>query len=225
MGYFGKLEEKEIAKSLRKKGYSYRHIQKITKLSKDTISRCCRDIVLTDLQIMRLDLNCRQGQTLASLRGSKSNQLKRQNSEQALLEEGIKQVGSISPRDRFIFGISLYLGEGSKTNNAVEFTNSDPATILFMVKWFEEFCGIKRENLHASLWLHNNLNENTAKKYWTKLLKIKNLQFNKTYFAVNKVNSPKIRKNIHQYGIIKIRYYDAYKLRLILGWIKGVLTS
>ena len=47
MGYFGKLEEKEKAKRLRKKGYSYNQIKTETRLSKDTICKCCRDIELT----------------------------------------------------------------------------------------------------------------------------------------------------------------------------------
>lgn len=225
MGYYGKLEEKELAKSLRRKGFSYRKIQLITGLSKDTISKCCRDISLSDSQIKKLDLNQRKGQTKASLKGAKVNQQKRIYSEKYLLEEGIKQVGEISSRDRFIFGISMYQAEGSKTNNAVEFTNSDPETIKFMLDWFEEFCDINRSDVKCSLWLHDNLSEAVALDYWSRYLKINKSQFGKTYFAKNKINSQKIRKNIHRYGIIKIRCYDAFKLRLILGWIKGVLTT
>ena len=225
MGYFGKLEEKEVAKSLRKKGYSYNRIKLATGLSKDTISRCCRDIVLTSAQIKQLDLNRKKGQTLASLKGAKSNQFKRIQTEKALLDEGIKQVGELTDRDKFIAGITFYQGEGSKTNHAVEFTNSDPETIKFMVNWFEKYCDIKKVDLKCSLWLHDNLDESEAKKYWSKYLNISNQQFGQTYFSKNKPNSPKIRKNIHQFGIIKLRYYDSTKLRLILGWIKGVLTG
>jgi hypothetical protein len=93
-----------------------------------------------------------------------------------------------------------------------------------MVGWFENFCNINRKDLKCSLWLHDNLDESVAKRYWINLLKVSESQFDKTYFAKNKINSPKIRKNIHPYGIIKIRYYDSSKLRLILGWIRGVLT-
>ncbi len=225
MGYAGKLEEKEVAKSLRKKGYSYNQIKIATGLSKDTISRCCRDIILTVDQIKQLDLNRQKGQTLGSLKGAKSNQYKRIQSENILLKEGINQVGDLTKRDRFIAGITFYQGEGSKTNHAVEFTNSDPETIKFMVNWFEVFCGINKEDLKFSLWLHDDLSEINAKKYWEKYLGISELQFGQTYFAKNKPNSPKVRKNIHKFGIIKVRYYDSAKLRLILGWIKGVLTN
>lgn len=225
MGYYGKLAEKEKAKVLRKKGYSYGAISKIVGLSKDTISRCCRDILLTDIQINKLDENRRNGQILASIKGAKTNQLKRINSEEELLKMGVVQIGKVSQRDKFIFGISMYQAEGSKTNNAVEFTNSDPATIKFMVEWMERFCKINKNDMKFSLWLHDNLDEGKAIDYWSKYLGILGNQFNKTYFAKNKIDSKKIRKNIHQYGIIKIRFYDAYKLRLILGWVSGVLNS
>ena len=131
----------------------------------------------------------------------------------------------MSQRDRFVAGIALYQGEGSKTNNSVEFTNSSPETIKFMTNWLCDFCQINLKDLKFSLWLHNNLDESEAISFWCNLLEIKSSQFGKTYFAKNKIDSPKIRKNIHQFGIIKIRFYNSAKLRLILGWIKGVLSS
>ena len=225
MGYYGKLEEKEKAKLLRKKGYSYRKISQIVGLSKDTVSRCCRDIILTDSQINKLDVNRRKGQTLASIKGAKTNQFKRINSEERLMQKGMVEIGKMSDRDKFIAGVMLYQAEGSKTNSSVEFTNSDPQTVKFMVGWLEQFCQIARNKLKCSLWLHDNLDEMLAIDYWVKYLHVSKSQFYKTYFAKNKINSLKIRKNIHQYGIIKIRFYNAYKLRLILGWINGVLNS
>lgn len=225
MGYYGKLEEKQTAQDLRRQGYSYNQIKEVTHLSKDTISRCCRDIVLSVDQINNLQNNQKIGQLKASIKGAKANKLKRIKRENDLIIEGVNQVGALSKRDRFIAGITFYQGEGSKTNHAVEFTNSDSETVRFMVRWFEDFCGIKPKSLKCSLWLHDNLDESTAKKYWSKLLRISLSQFGQTYFAKNKTDSHKIRKNIHNYGIIKIRYYDSAKLRLILGWIKGVLTN
>jgi len=124
-----------------------------------------------------------------------------------------------------MYGVALYLGEGSKTGDAVEFTNADPETIRFMFNWYIKFCGIPQEKIKASLWIHDNLDEPNAKKYWSNLLGINMSQFGKSYISKNKTNSQKIRKNIHKHGIIKIRYYSVAKLRLILGWIKGVLSG
>jgi hypothetical protein len=225
MGYYGNLEKKNLIQKLRKSGHSYRDIEKITQTSKSTIGNYCQNIQLTKKQTEKLIKNKSNGLIKASLLGAKSNKDKRILQEEQLLKEGIKQVGKLSKRDKFIAGITLYQGEGSKTNNSVEFTNSHPETIKFMVKWLCEFCQIKSDQLKFSLWLHDNLNESKAIEFWCDFLKIKPSQFGKTYFAKNKINSPKIRKNIHEFGIIKIRFYNSIKLRLILGWIKGVLSQ
>lgn len=224
MGYSGNLEKKNLIQKLRREGHSYREIEKLTQTSKSTIGNYCQNIKLSENQIQKLLNNKNNGLIKATLLGSESNRNKRIFQEFQLLKEGVKQIGKMTQRDKFIAGIALYQGEGSKTNNAVEFTNSNPETIKFMVNWICEFCSIDKSNLKFSLWLHDNLCESKAINFWCKLLKIESLQFGKTYFAKNKINSPKIRKNIHQFGIIKIRLYNSAKLRLILGWIKGVLS-
>ena len=225
MGYTGNLEKKKIIQKLRQEGHSYREIEKMTQTSKSTIGNYCQNIKLSENQIQKLLENKENGLTKATLLGSEANRKKRIIQETKLLKKGIKQIGKMSHRDRFIAGIALYQGEGSKTNNAVEFTNSNPETIKFMVNWLHVFCQIELVKLKFSLWLHDNLDESEAIFFWCKFLGIKSSQFGKTYFAKNKIDSPKIRKNIHQFGIIKIRFYSSAKLRLILGWIKGVLSG
>lgn len=225
MGYTGNLEKKNLIQKLRFDGHSYREIEKLTLASKSTIGNYCRNIKLSKKQIQKLLDNKKSGLIKASILGSQSNKNKRIYQENQLLKKGIEQIGKMSNRDKFIAGIALYQGEGSKTNNAVEFTNSNPETIKFMINWLIDFCMIDKSELKFSLWLHDNLNESTAIKFWCQFLEIKTSQFGKTYFAKNKVNSRKIRKNIHENGIIKIRFYNSAKLRLILGWIKGVLSG
>ncbi len=225
MGYYGNLENKQKIQKLRQQGLSYREIEKATKTSKSTISKYCKNIELTKTQINHLLKNKINGLTKASILGAKSNKNKRKKQEKDLLNQGIAQVGKLSQRDKFIAGISLYQGEGSKTGNAVELTNADPITIKFMVSWICEFCRIDKNQLKFNLWLHDNLNESKAVEFWVNLLQINASQFGRTYFAKNKPNSHKIRKNIHQFGIIKIRFYNTAKLRLILGWIKGILSQ
>ena len=225
MGYYGNLENKQKIQKLRQQGFSYREIERVTKISKSTISKYCRNIELTKTQINHLLQNQSTGLIKASILGAKANNTKRKNQEKELLIRGISEVGNLSHRDKFIAGISLYQGEGSKTGNAVEFTNSDPLTVKFMTNWICNFCDVGKNKLKFNLWLHDNLDESKAINFWVNLLQINVSQFGKTYLAKNKTDSPKIRKNIHQFGIVKIRLYNSAKLRLILGWIKGVLSG
>jgi len=66
MGYFGKLEDKLKAQHLRRQGLSYREILLQINVSKDTISRWCRDIVLSKAQKNRLLGNKIYGQRKGS---------------------------------------------------------------------------------------------------------------------------------------------------------------
>ena len=194
MGYTGNLEKKNLIQKLRQEGHSYRDIEKLTHTSKSTIGNYCKNIKLSENQIQKLLNNKNNGLIKATLLGSEANREKRIIQETLLLKKGIKQIGKMSQRDKFIAGVALYQGEGSKTNNAVEFTNSNPETIKFMVNWFSEFCHIKRSKLKLSLWLHDDLSELNAINFWCQFLEVKPTQFGKTYFAKNKINSQKIRK-------------------------------
>lgn len=225
MGYYGNLENKQKIQKLRKQGLSYREIEKITKTSKSTISKYCKNVKLTKSQTEHLIKNKTNSLSKARILGAKANKTKRQTQEKKMLKKGITQIGNLSNRDEFIAGIALYQGEGSKTGNAVEFTNADPLTIRFMVNWICKFCQINKNQLRFNLWLHDNLDESKAINFWCDLLKISQSQFGKTYLAKNKLDSHKIRKNIHQSGILKIRLYNSSKLRLLLGWIKGILSQ
>lgn len=225
MGYAGKLKEKKIALKLRKQGLSYSQIRKKVNVSKDTLSRWCRDVVLSSRQMENLAKRKLSGSEKGRIKGAKTNQRKRIKQEQELLKKGLSEVGTMSKRDRFVAGIGLYMADGSKAGSAVEFTNSNPQMIQFMTKWFQEFCHADIVRLRGSLWIHDNLDVDKAKTFWSRLTGISQDHFHKTYVAKNKIDSKKIRKIRHKYGIFKIRFFSVEKLRLVKGWISGVLKK
>lgn len=222
MGHYGKLQEKTIALKLRYKGYSYSEILKKIKVSKDTLSRWCRDIVLTDYQKQRLINNKIFGQKKGSLIAAENKKRLRIMETQTIYKESAKQIGSINLREKFIAGISLYAGEGDKTDSQVGFSNSNPDLIKFMMWWFRKFCKISEDKYRGSLWLHQGLDEKKAKIFWANIIGIPLSQFNKTYIAKNKPYSKKIRKNIHKYGVFAIRFSNAIIHRRIMGWISAL---
>ena len=157
--------------------------------------------------------------------GARRQQAKRLKQVQELLEEGRKEVGNLSTRDRFIAGICLYVAEGTKTDKACNFSNSDVRLIKFMAQWFREFCRVSELKLRGSIWIHEGLDVSKAIDFWSKIVKIPRTQFYKTYVAKNKIDSNKIRKNIHEYGVFSIRFSDAMVHRRMMGWIAGVFGS
>jgi len=135
-----------------------------------------------------------------------------------LLNKGMKRIGFLSKRDFFIAGAALYLGDGSKGDSEVGFSNANPEIIRFMMSW--------QTRIRGQIWIHDNLDESKAKKFWSKVTGIPQSQFRKSYIAKNIEKSKKIRKNIHSYGVFSIRISSSStQQREIKGLMKGILKS
>jgi hypothetical protein len=221
MGYAGYLELKQKARELRKKGISVREIHNRLNVSKSSASIWTRDIKLTKKQLLKLYKNRINGRIKGSYINAKKQQAERIRKTSELHRIGMQEVGKLSKRDKFIIGIALYSGEGTKGDRNCGFANSDPELIKFMAYWFREFCKVQESKLRGSLWIHENLDIKKAEKFWSKLTNISLNQFQKTYVVQNKTK--KIRKNIHEYGVFAIKFTDSSTHRKLMGWIKGIL--
>ena len=225
MGYQGKYTEKLKAQELRHQGFSYNEILLQVSISKDTLSRWCRDISLTREQQERLLSNKSLGQRKGSLVAAENKRLARISRTESIYKAAKVEVGDLSKRERFVIGIALYAGEGDKTDGRGGLANSDPRIIKFMMNWFQEFCRIPLPKFRGALWLHEGLDEDKAKEFWSNLTNIPLDKFHKTYIAKNKPDSKKVRKNIHQFGVFSIRFSDSDKQRKIMGWISALLDG
>ncbi len=225
MGYAGKLEEKELAFKLRRQGFSYSEIQKKVPVSKDTLSRWCRDVILTSSQLGRLRKRRLIGAEKGRIIGAKKQQCDRVKRTKKLLEKGKREIGLLSKRDRFIAGVALYLGDGLKGDKSIGFSNSNAKAISFMMGWFRDFCKIPEKKFRGQIWIHEELNELAARKYWSEVAGIPISQFQKSYIAKNKIKSKKIRKKLHEHGVFAIRVSSAEIQRKILGWMSGILGA
>lgn len=218
VGYVGKIELKEQAQNLRKQGYSYNQILKSVPVSKDTLSRWCRDIELTLEQREALLSNKLFGQRKGSQIAAENKKKLRINRTNDIYDSAKKELGTLNTRDNFVFGLALYSGEGGKTDGKGAFTNSDPQLIDFMCRWFTKYCNLSPKSLKAAIWIHEGNNEPVAKIYWSELTGIPLANFHKSYIVKRK-KKPAYRKNIHEYGVISIRFYNSDLQRKILGWI------
>ena len=220
MSYIGKLELKLKARELRKKGLSIKEIQRKLKVSLSSVSLWVRNVKLTKKQIEKLYLNKRTGNLKGSIVAAMNKIEKRKKTTQRLMREGMDEVGRLSKRDKFISGIAMYFAEGSKTDGSINFSNSDPRAIKFMVDWLTEACDVPKEKFRCSLYIHDNLDEKKARRYWSKLTNIPLSQFRKSYIVKN--NPYRLRKVKHVYGILRITTSDINLHRKIMGWINGI---
>ena len=221
MGYAGKLDLKLKAQFLRKKGLSVKEIQKKLRVSRSSVSLWVRDIQLNKKQLERLYLNKKTGALRGSIIGAKKKQREREDLTRRLIIEGRKEVGNISSRDRFIAGIVMYFAEGDKKDGHVSFCNTDPNAVRFMVNWIKEFCNPPEEKLRGALYIHDDLSEKKARKYWSKLTGIPLTQFTKSYIAKN--NPSRLRKKKHIYGVFRVSTSSVVLHRKLMGWINRTL--
>ena len=223
MSYGGKLELKSHARVLRNAGLSIKDIQKRLNVSRSSVSLWVRDVRLSDKQLKKLYLNKKTGALKGSIVAAMNKIKAREALTKELMTTGEREVGNLSKRDKFIAGTAMYFAEGSKGDKSVSFSNSDPMAIRFMMDWFIEECGVPGNKFRANLYLHDNLSEVRAKKFWSKLTTIPLSQFGKSYIVKNNPN--RLRKIKHIYGVFRITISNVNLHRKIMGWISGVFKS
>jgi hypothetical protein len=135
---------------------------------------------------------------------------------------GREQVGQLSDEALFIAGIALYAAEGSKTDGAVSFPNSDPRMIAFFLHWLRRFFEIDESRLRVRLYLHEGLDLDAAHDYWSDLTGIPLTQFTKPYRAVP---DPSIRTAKHPMGCPSVVYSCTTTHRKVMGLVRALLTS
>lgn len=220
MGYFGKIDLQTKAIELRKKGFSIRNIEKILEVSRASASSWVKDVKLTQPQIDALYKSKKDGGLKGSYKASQNKIQKRLIHTKNIEASARRDIAVLSKRDRFMLGIALYFGEGSKTSHNVSFTNSVAQVMRFMKDWLIEFCKIEANSIRCNVFIHDNLNEKSAKRYWKEMLDLEETQFKKSYIVKNNPN--RFRKTKHTYGICRITVSRIDTLRQILGWIKAV---
>src|SRR6185312_9571092 len=88
----------------------------------------------------------------ARARASESKAKYKQDSIRTIREEAKARIGDLTERDLLIFGLGLYLGEGSKTHDIVRISNSNPNVIKAVIEWFK-MLEVRNEQFAARIHL------------------------------------------------------------------------
>lgn len=212
------------ARELRRNGWGIKTIANKLEVSSSTASLWCRDIELTAEQLKSLQVNAhnpyfgKRGEYIRKQMLTKENKVKK------LLQAGLRNIGKLTPRELFIAGVALYWAEGFKKDNLVGFSNSDPSMIRFIMRWFQESLGVKKERLRFRLALNESYESKARiiEQYWQLLLGVNESQFQKTFFQ--KVKWQKIYDNPEEYhGVLRVRVSKSIDLlRKIYGQVEGL---
>lgn len=224
-----KIELKQKAIGLRKKGLSYSEILKEINVAKSTLSEWFIDVGIGKRQRQRLTEKKRLGQ----LRGAKSRRDQRLRVTNEIHNSAEKEIGSITKRDLWILGTALYWAEGSKqreksVGSGVIFSNSDPEMVKIFLKWLFDILKVKREEIRFEIYLHeNHIHRMTdVQKKWAEVCDFPLHKFAKVYFKKNKINTKRTNTGNLYYGQLRVKVSASSNLyRRIDGWKIGICKN
>lgn len=226
MGYRGKTAEQERARELRAQAWTLNEIATELGVARSSVSLWVRDVAFDETtRAERARANHLLGNRDRRFGGRKNGPNKLARAKQAeidrLLEEGRERIGRLSEGELLVAGVALYAGEGSKTDGAVRFANSDPRMIAFFLAWLRRFFAIDESRLRFRLYLHQGLDIDAANRFWSDLTGIPVSQFGKPHRAVP---DPSIRKSKHPLGCPSVSYTCAPTHRAIMGMVHALLS-
>lgn len=129
---------------------------------------------------------------------------------------------SVSQQHLKIAALMLYWGEGAKTGNTVDMTNSSMPAIKLFLKFLREICQIDENKLRFYLYCFSEDSPSGLINYWAKCLEVSKSQFTKPYIRENQ--GTHLNRTMPQ-GVIHIRYSDKKLLEEILTECKVILTD
>lgn len=210
---------KQEAIQLRRNGYSYGMIRERLGLSKSTLSNWLTNIAfIPNEEVIKRVGNARLKSALHK-QGIKFADI------EAMKRQAVAEVGSITPRDLFMLGIGLYIGEGSKATEEIRIVNSDPKVLKLSLKWLREAVRLPMENFQIRVHGYPDTDPGQVKDFWSEALEFPLSQFGKMVID-RRVNKSPLKHGRLPYGTahLSVRKRNAdFCLkslhRRIIGWI------
>jgi hypothetical protein len=208
-------QRKNLARSLRKGGYSYTEIQKFVNVPKATLAQWVKDVELSEAQQARLD----KKRTDATKVGTQRRSENISRTIEQIQRSAVNEIGTLSKRELWLMGIMLYWRNKNKNDvrKGVSFTSSDPHLIRLFLKWLQDVGHIERDEIVFDVFL--GVKKSNKKKATEDALTFWSIEtgFPQANFA-----------NIYYYkkpssSIVRVRVRASSMLaRQIQGWIEGL---
>lgn len=184
------LRQKAIEMRVKEEA-SYSEIKKKLGVPKSTLSYWLREYPLSDERIYELRKKG-WGKGEASREKYRNAMRKKKEVKRKCVYQKQKQrLSNLSEDSLYIAGLMLYSAEGGKKDlYRITLANTDPAIILFFIKWLDMFFDINIIKLRFQLHLYENMNISKEEKFWSDILgNMGKSQFYKTQIRVLKKGS------------------------------------
>lgn len=204
-------ERSELGRELRRLGLSYGEIMELIPVKKSTLATWCRDVTLTEEQILAIK------ERRAPEPGIPRNTNRKRKAEIAELRSIACDLAQELVHDPlWVAGLVLYWAEGAKTRNHLSMANTDPRALRLFIRWVRWFID-PGASFSIALHLHEGNDEDSARRYWREQTGLGRANFHKTYI---KPKGTGHRKNHLKQGICTVKMRkpaDAWNI--VMAWI------
>jgi hypothetical protein len=213
-----KTAERNRARLLRAEGRSIKEIAVLVGVSQASVSIWVRDVPLTEGQIAALRarnpaFEGRRAATAARMSTWRARRL------------GFQSAGRALARRRHplhVAGCMLYWAEGSRSRNAVQFTNSDPAMVAFFVNFLRRFFEPPDAafRVHCNLFADHVEHQRQIELYWLQCLQLPATCLWRSTVNVHSRHSQRKRLNQLPYGTCRVAVHSTAIVQSIYGSIQ-----
>ena len=203
---------------LRKKGNSYKEICSLLGLSKSTLSdwlshKKWSSSIKEQLTFLNRERSSNFLKAINRVKHHETIQKYEEYKRQA------REEYEAFIKDRlFVTGISLYWGEGNKTNSGrVSVVNSDIDVLRTTINFYRKCLKVPEEKLRGEIFIYQDIDQEVALKYWSKNLRLNESNFIKTQVlpSRSKLTQRKVR-----YGMCCVYFSSVEKSVKIGEWIR-----
>jgi transcriptional regulator with XRE-family HTH domain len=211
-----KTEERQRARELRERGASVKEIERALGVSRSSVSRWVRDIVLGDDQRRALAARVTEGKLRVAEEKAAAARVVR---------AGYQAEGRRLARERggsYAAGCMLYWGEGSKDRCKVELSNSDPALIARFARFLREEFGVPDDSMriHCQLFVDHLPRQREVEAFWLKTCGLSWSNLRKSTVNVQSRASLNKRTKLLPYGTCKLSVGSTRIVQTIYGSIQ-----
>lgn len=197
-----KIILREQAIKLRTQGHTYGQIKRELKVAKSTLSGWLRNLPLDEKQLELLAKNRERAKDLAIERYIETRKNQKFARLKLVLNEQCRKLLPLSEKELFLCGLFLYWGEGEKRHGIISISNTDPRVIKFALYWMTNLLKIPREKIRINLHLYKDMSIDEATNFWSNILDIPKIQFNKPY--IKKTNREGLTYKSFGHGTCKL---------------------
>lgn len=204
-------EIKEKVIKMRQSGKSLEEIKYVTEISKGTLSMWLKNITLDDRAVKRLLSRQIEGRKKVSEILSRKRIIRKEEAKQKARETLTRLPLSTKEQDKLTCAL-IYYCEGTKSDQRVGFTNSDPELMRSFLSLLRKGFELDESRFRACIHLHSYHDEKVQKAFWSRTMNIPEENFIKSY--KKKEGGLYIRKDYP--GCATVRYHDAALARELL---------